>query len=118
MSLPKNNGSITTGGFVKIVFPNFNVELSCDNEVELQNCIEMLKKGLELHETERAKEILLRDVEEADRAKEKKSIMEALLDLQIKHPNTFTTQPMVDPGLIMDGDSIIKPYITCTGSIT
>lgn len=63
MPVPNNSGMLATdGGWVRIQFPGFNVDMSCDNETELSSCIEMLKKGLELFEVSKAKKLLLQEV--------------------------------------------------------
>lgn len=64
MAIPRQDPSTfgeaqQRGGSIHIRFPHMQVEMSCDNEVELASCVEMLKKALELHEIELAKEALM-----------------------------------------------------------
>lgn len=66
MPVPKPGMVIANGGCIHIQFPNFQVEMSCDNDTELESCIEMLKTGLKIFETEKAKRILMREVDDKE----------------------------------------------------
>lgn len=97
MPIPQEGYAIHGGGCMRITFPNFNIDMSCDNETELASCIEMLKKGLEIFETEKAKRLLMEGIEEEER---KKRIAELVMNRptimpNIKSPmdNTFATGP-------------------------
>lgn len=51
-------GTMLQGGLVTIQFPHMRMEVSCDSEVELKQCIEMLRKAFELYQYDEAKKAI------------------------------------------------------------
>lgn len=96
MPIPQEGHIIQNGGAVRITFPHFNIDMSCDNETELASCIEMMKKGLEIFETEKAKRLLMEGIEEEAREK--------------KIAEMLTNQPIVMP--VLDSN-VYTSQITC-----
>lgn len=58
MAIQEDGMSMSNGGAVRIVFPNAKVDMSLDNEAELENCIAVMRKLLEMWETNHAKKLL------------------------------------------------------------
>ena len=79
----REEGMMVQGGNVQIRFPNFECQMSCDNETELSSVVEMLTKALELFEIEKAKRLLLEGVEEENR----KKLMDKLMQQPVFAPS-------------------------------
>lgn len=51
-------GHVALGGMVTIQYPNARIEMSCDNQHELEQVVDILRKMLELWETDHAKKLI------------------------------------------------------------
>jgi len=70
-----------------------NIEMSCDNETEMAAVVEMLAQALKIHETNEAKAMLVRSVEEETQAAKK--VQQASVINKYLRDNSVLTSPPI-----------------------
>jgi len=110
MAVINDSGYVREGGMITIQFPHFKVDMSIDNETEMESAIEMLRKALEIHETEKAKMLLIRDVEREQKKTAEDAALKLFKDRMLLNPTIMSTKAP-DPMWGSTGpDSMIGKY--------